>query len=486
MKMGKEIKQLRVAAGILSNYGYGMAIIAWMLADFVPRFFQGDSIAYLMTGEGFIPPDRSWAFGFASNFILRHTHGYSAFMLMQIGILACLIAATRVFFSDFGRSRIIYGVIGILLALDPLLEIYTRFIMSDLPAVAAFFVALLALFLLVRDCDRTRGLWLFASLVVASTLAAVFLRVAYALIIELAVLLVGIIMSGRLARPQWFALAIAALGPFMAVGSLAVANRIVFADRFQHELFVNKSSGVFLAGVFAPALQKSDFEKVGIPITTAEFLRLDLTNYEKRSAQVWGPWPDNLHQFIKDKLSIKNDYTTLVDQTASDLVWSTLRRNPIALAKVYVWSAFQYAEPSEWHSKVYDEMGLSWDLPADFVAFSNRYSILKIEPEITKIRSPLVRLYEAVSYFYPLQLLLGLAAAAYLMMQERNRPSVAVLTAGLLADLASAPLYSSYVIARYILGAIIISYLLIGLAIQSIMTRRGVFKVDDEGIIESL
>ena len=222
-------------------------------------------------------------------------------------------------------------------------------------------------------------------------------------------------------------------------------------------------------------MQKSDFEKVGIPITTAEFLRLDLTNYEKRSAQVWGPWPDNLHQFIKDKLSIKNDYTTLVDQTASGLVWSALRRSPIALAKVYVWSAFQYAEPSEWHSKVYDEMGLSWDLPADFVAFSNRYSILKIEPEITKIRSPLVRLYEAVSYFYPLQLLLGLAAAAYLMMQERNRPSVAVLTAGLLADLASAPLYSSYVIARYILGAIIISYLLIGLAMQSIMTSEGRF-----------
>jgi len=486
MKIREEIQKRRGAAGILSDYGFSMPIVAWMLADFVPRFFQGDSIAYLMTGEGGIPPDRSWAFGFASNFMLRHTHGYSAFMLMQIGILACLIAATRVFFSDFGRSRIIYGVIGILLALDPLLEIYTRFIMSDLPAVAAFFVALFALFLLVRDGGRTRRLWLFASLVVASTVAAVFLRVAYALIIELAVLLVGVIMNDRLARRQWFALAITALGPFMAVGSLAVANRIVFADRFQHELFVNKSSGVFLACVFAPALQKSDFEEVGIPITTSEFQRLDLTNYDKRSAQVWGPSPDNLHQFIKDKLSIKDDYTTLVDQTASNLVWSALRRSPIALAKVYVWSAFLYAEPSEWHSKVNEEMGLLRALPADFVAFSNRYSVLKIEPEITKISSPLMLLYEGVSYFYPLQLLLGLAAAAYLMIRERNRPSAVVLTAGLLADLTSAPLYSNYVIARYILGAIIISYLLIGLAIQNIMTRRGIFQVDDGGIIESL
>jgi hypothetical protein len=484
MKMGIEMEKLRGAAKILSSYGYGLAIVAWMLADFVPRFFQGDSIAYLMTGEGWIPPDRSWAFGFASNFMLRHTHGYNAFMLMQVGVLACLIAASRVFFSDFGRSRIIYGVIGVVLALDPLLEIYTRFLMSDFLAVAAFFAALFALFLLVRDDGRTMRLWLFASLVIASTIAAVFLRVAYALIIELAVLLVAMMMSDRLARRQWVALAITALGPFMAVGSLAMANRIVFADQFQHEPFVNKSSGIFLACVFAPALEKSDFEKVGIPITTSEFLRLDLTNYDKRSAQVWGPSPDNLHQFIKDKLGVKNDYTTLVDQTASGLVWSALRRSPIALAKVYVWSAFQYMEPSEWHSKVYEEMGLSKALPADFVAFSNRYSVLKIEPEITKIRSPLMRLYEALSYFYPLQLLLGLAAAAYLMLRERNRPSAVVLTAGLLADLASAPLYSNYVIARYILGAIIICYLLIGLAIQIIMTRRGIFQVDIGSIID--
>jgi hypothetical protein len=113
-------------------------------------------------------------------------------------------------------------------------------------------------------------------------------------------------------------------------------------------------------------------------------------------------------------------------------------------------------------------------LPPGFVAFSNRYSVLKIEPEITKIRSPLVRSYEAISYFYPLQLLLGLTAAAYLMIRQRHRPDVAVLTAGLLADLASAPLYSVYVIARYVIGAIIISYLLIGLAIQTSMSRSSV------------
>jgi hypothetical protein len=476
LKMGKnnEMGRLSEPPGILSSYGFCLVVITFMLVDFIPRFYQGDSISYLMTGvDGWIPPDRSWAFGFVVNFIFCHTNGYSAFMLMQIGILACLIAATQIFFSDFGRSRIVYGMIAVFLALDPLLEISTRFFMSDFPAVAAFLVILFTLFLLMREGDRTRSLWLYIFLAVAATVVAVFLRVAYALIIELTVLLVGTIAIYRLSRRQWFALAVVALAPFIAVGSLAVANRIVLADQFPNEWFVNKLSGVFLAGVFAPALQMSDFQKVGIPITTSEFQRLGLTSYEKRTDQVWGKSPDCLHQFIKDKLKIKQDYTRTVDETALGLVWSAFRRNPISLAKVYTRSAFQYVKPSEWHQSIKFEMGLWQALPSNFVAFANRYSVLKIEPEITEIRSPLVRLYEAVSYVYPLQLLLGLAAAAYLMIRESDRPSVVVLTAGLLADLGSVPFYCNSVIPRYILGAIIISYLLIGLAIQSFYNPEG-------------
>jgi hypothetical protein len=323
MQIGKKAARFGRAAGILGKYGFALVVVAWMLVDLVPRFYQGDSISYLATGEGWIPPDRSWAFGFVANFLLRHTHGYSAFILMQIGILACLIAMTRIFFSYSDRSTIAYGAIAILLALDPLVEIYTRFLMSDFLAVAAFLTALLALFLLVREGGATRSLWIFASLFIASTVAAVFIRVAYAPIIELTVLLVGIIMSDRLARRQWLALAVAALGPFMAVGSLAVANRLVLADRFPHELFVNKLSGVFLASVFAPALQASDFEKVGIPITTSEFLRLDLANYEKRLGQAWGHSPDDLQQFIR--ISSVSRTTTRWQSTGRRQAWSGAR-----------------------------------------------------------------------------------------------------------------------------------------------------------------
>jgi hypothetical protein len=38
---------------------------AGLLIDHMPRFYQGDSLSYLSTGEGWMPPDRSWAFGLA-------------------------------------------------------------------------------------------------------------------------------------------------------------------------------------------------------------------------------------------------------------------------------------------------------------------------------------------------------------------------------------------------------------------------------------
>jgi hypothetical protein len=472
MDKDKDIRRLSALPGILSIYSYCLVIVAFMFADFLPRFIQGDSISFLYSYEWWFPPDRSWAFGSLTNIMLRLTHGFSAFMLMQIGIFACLLAAMRIFFSDSGKSRVIYGVIVVLLALDPLLEFYTRSFMADFLANAVYLVVLLALFLVVRGGEHTRNLCLSTLLAITATVVAVFIRYNNALIIELTVLLVVIIGSYRLSKRQWFALAIVALGPFIAVGSLLVSNSIVFADKYPHELFLDRLDGVRLASVYAPALQMSDFQKVGIPITTSEFRRLDLTNYNKRNSHIHKNSPYCLNQFIKDKRKINQDYTRIVDETAKGLVWNAFRRNPISLAKVYAWNAFLYAEPSNWHRSVYWETGQWAPLPSEFVAFVNARSYLKIEPEITKIRSPLVRMLETFSYLYPLQLLLGLVATAYLMIRERANPSTAVLTAGLLAVLASTPLYSVAVIPRFLLGAIFISYLLIGIAIQDLMTHK--------------
>ena len=94
------------------------------------------------------------------------------------------------------------------------------------------------------------------------------------------------------------------------------------------------------------------------------------------------------------------------------------------------------------------------------MTFFNAYSVPKIVPAITQVKSPIIRVYEILSYLYPIQLALGLCAALILLLREPARPALSS-SAGFFADLATAPLYSNYMIPRYILAGIFISYLLI-------------------------
>ncbi|GAB0116277.1 hypothetical protein [Acidisoma sp. 7E03] len=440
--------------------------------DFVPRFFQGDSVSYLSTQIGqWVPPDRSWEFGLMVNFLLRHTHGLSAFIFIQIGVLIALVEGMRCLFAHRACGALGWVSAALMLAIDPLMELYARFYMSDFLAMGFFLFAIGGLILALRPGKTRTSIYGAASLILLGTLGAVFFRVAYALIILLSVVLSGLLLSRRLTRRDWGKLVLAGFVPVVAVLAVVGANRVMFAKEFPGQFFATKLSGVFLAGVFTPALHPEDFARAGIPVTAEEYAKLDLSNYQKRVVQVWGHDPSDLHQLIKDKLHISADYTAAVDRAASKLVASAFERDPLAFLKVYLVSALDYVRPDQWRRQVPGEMGLTRPLPDFFVAFVNRYAVLKVTPEITTVRSLLIRIYTAASYAYPFLLLLGLGAGFILLWTQGVTVGVVVPFAAFLADLASAPLYGNYLIARYVLAAIFLAYLLIGLGISDIVTR---------------
>lgn len=452
---------------------YVLPILILMIWDFVPRFFQGDSVSYLSTQIGkWVPPDRSWEFGLFVNFLLRHTHGLSAFMLLQIGALVVLVEGMRIL-CPRGRSGLVaWGLAGLLVALDPLIEIYTRFYMSDFLAMAFFLVAIGGIVLALRPDVRGVGAWLAAALILFGILGAVFFRVAYAPIGLLSAVFAAVLMVRRLTRRHGMVLALAAIMPILAVGAVAGANRLMFAHRFPNQVFVTKLSGVFLAGVFAPALTEADFHHAGIPITHPEFEKLDLSDYGKRVIQVWGHDHSDLQQLIRDNLHITGDYASAIDKAASRLVMSALKRDPLAFAKVYLVGLVDFAKPAEWQRQVPGEMGLTRTLPAYFITTVNRYSVLKITPDITTIRSALIRAYKAVAWLYPFQLLLGFLAGVFLLIRLGPKPEVAVPFAAFCADVASAPLYENYLIARYILVAIFLGYVLFATGLIALLALR--------------
>ena len=248
----------------LRTYAHCLIILALLLIDFVPRFYQGDSQTYVRTTWEALPPERSWMFGLIANFLLRYTHGYSSFILIQAIFVAAVVIGARRFFQEFVSWQAAYSLTAIALSLDPLLEVSIRFYMTDLLALACFIVCLLGMLAAIEP-DASRGsIMLGLSTYVLGAIAAVFLRVAFLPVLELTALFVSLHCWRRLCGSGWTKFALMVCTPVLAAGLLAGANSIIFAKQYPHEFFLTKLSGAGIAGVYAPALKIEDFASAGI------------------------------------------------------------------------------------------------------------------------------------------------------------------------------------------------------------------------------
>jgi hypothetical protein len=456
------------AGGLRLDYVLLAIVIVYYLLDSVPRFFQGDSISYLTTDydlKHWTPPDRSWMFGAMVNFLLRRTHGYEDYVFLQCGLLVAVLLIIRRTLSAEGRWPLAaIAAAGLLAAADPLVEIYARFVMSDFLATAGFFLGLCAVVALHRSGRPAT----YAALAVVAFVVAVLMRSSYALMIEATLALGLLLLRPRLSRRQIAAIVCVLAAAPAGIGLQIAANRAVFRTTFPHETFVMKNSGVFLAGVFAPALAPQDFAKVGAPVSQAEFDQLDLKNRALRNAQIWATAPRFEHQLLKNKLHRQEDYSAEVDRASKALVISAFERNPAGVISVYLQNAAEYLTPSLWRASAEPEMGLDRDLPDSFLDVSNAATARRLPANITRMRSILIKEYLALSGLYPIQIAFGLAAAVFLLIRERRSASCVFLACAAVITLAMAPLYSVYVIPRYILMTVLANYVLIPLALASL------------------
>ncbi len=443
-----------------------LAIAALLLAagslfDHVPRFFQGDSISYLSTDGSHIPPDRSWMFGFAVNGLLRATHGHFAYIALQLAVaFAVLLAWVGFFRSATGWRRVAYAALALGLCLDPLTQLYARFYMSDLLA-ALLFVGLLAMTARAVEAPGAAfRRWLPALALLVTFL--VFIRLAYAaiIVVTLGLVTVATLRRGRPALPVLGRLAVLAALPPLAVAGLVAANGVLFAKRFPGEVFANKMSGIMLLGSFAPALDGSDFAAGGVPLTQSQVDRLDLQHYDVRGHQIWGADEASAKFVIKRTLGIDDDYSPRLEQAASRIVGHALRRNPVGLLEVYAETLALHFRPSEWRKFLDLETGTLTPLPDHFVLAVNALASPPIWPAIVALPSPALRAFEAAASAYPVVLALGLVGALIHLVVRRPAWPGVFASAGFLAVLLTVPLYTVYVIPRYLIASVLLTAVL--------------------------
>jgi hypothetical protein len=129
------------------SLGYLLLVIlaikfVFYLLDPNPKFLLGDSQSYLYTAlTGWIPPDRSFTFGFILRALVVWPHSFTPMVLVQTalgGVSSWLVSLclVRYFRTQFWLA----GLAGILCAVEPLQLISERFALTE--AVSTFLFAI--------------------------------------------------------------------------------------------------------------------------------------------------------------------------------------------------------------------------------------------------------------------------------------------------------------------------------------------------------
>ncbi len=440
----------------------------FLVADSVPRFYQGDSIAYMTTGlNGWIPFDRSWAYGYGSRWLVVAGHSTLALVgaqaLLFLGALLLLCST----FPACRRGRRMAFVFVLAATIDPLNEAYARFWLSDTAAAAAAAAFLAFVALLAISLRRERPIWSVPCLALC-VLASVFVRVAYAPV-ELGTLLLCLAITSIARQDAWLfrhRLMALSLLPVVAVGLLAVANSKVSIADLRGTVFVNRASDLYTMGVFLPALRYKDFGRGGVSLTRAEFDRLQLGLYDGREAQIWGEGPQFIRSLMQQKLHIAHDYDAQFEQRCAAVLRSAILHHPQTLLVAYGRSLSLYFGPGEWELHRRGEMGFERVLPAWSASFLTTITGRAIRPDITAKPSLLPSMLIPVIGFYPILIGAGSIVSVLLLVRCRRLGAPQIVSAAMLSSLLVAPLFSHAVKPRYMLSTVALSELVLALALS--------------------
>ena len=305
---------------------------ALLIADPSPQIFLGDSDSYLYTAvTGWIPPDRSFLYGFLIRWI-SVTSG-SLFSLVLCQVLASSISAGLVgwmLWRFLGISKPFAAVATILCSLDPIQLMYERFVMAEPFSLLAALSAVSFLLLFV-DNGRQRYL-VFASLagVVAVALRISFLPAVVALSFSAPVIRFFVKDAGPPIGAQTrrnslvFSLALVTVCHFSLYTGYKLLNGRLSAAPPAYQY----ADGFSLLSAWCPVMTLSDLQAVGLSGTILK--GTVARTLESRRAHRW--LPDGISAALNHQYSDP----LKANAVAKKLAFHIFRRDPLGVAALGV------------------------------------------------------------------------------------------------------------------------------------------------------
>ncbi len=329
---------------------------AILSVDSTPRLFIGDSLSYLYTSlTGWIPPDRSFVYGFFLRIFAVWPHSLQILVWCQAvlsALSAWLVAVCLVRYLQ--TSLPVAAFCSLLCAFEPLQLLAERYVLTEVVTTLVF-----AIFVL----------FCFSYLTAGSLVALVLVQLCGVLLISLRISFLPTVVICSFALP-FFARPVS-LGPvtcrvrdlsrfhvsrghrslrslatLVALG-LLLSQALLFGYRHLYGHLITAplhghpaylySEGLFLISDFAPLLKPIDYPIPGQRSVLFRPSRVPLDPPENRDAQRW--YPDGICDRILRECH--GD-----EQAADDLARRTavhaLKRDPIAAIQLVMRTAFLY------------------------------------------------------------------------------------------------------------------------------------------------
>jgi hypothetical protein len=358
------------------------------------------------------------------------------------------------------RDRLIPFLLVVGVAcMDPLINTFVRFWMSDIAAAAFFLMFVAALYGPFDKTGPCSAKEVF--LLIAASTACIFIRISYVPAELLTVILLFFVKKGpMLGKPKAFFLSLSLI-PVVSVFLLGASNSALFKSRFNGEFFVNKLSGISALSIVLPATDIDNFRAVGVNLTSKEFNALHVEKIDGRDAHIWNEGPQYVRSLIQSKLHIDDMYSTELDLVFRKVAVNTVKSHPIKVAIAYFTNLSLYFEPSLWARRFPDQIGLTRALPGWVTVYLHWKTGTLLLADDTSHISPIIDLFRRCTSCYPYVLAIGFLLAFISLLNHRRGWTLVPPACAFFATMASIPLYSLGLTFRFVIAPVLLTYIML-------------------------
>lgn len=320
-------------------------LLLWL--DPTPKLFMGDSGSYIWTAlTGWIPPDRSYFYGYLVRWLAVWPHSFAPLLFAQAlasGVTAIVFAiiCSRLFEMPNSLSFLF----GLLCALDPCQLVWERYVMTETFSLLVYVWVLYWSLAYLRD----RRVWQLA-IVQGLSVVLIGFRMSYLVVVQVCTVLLPVIAFAWCALPVFRDQSKAATSRRELLGTgfehlvISVALMFTIHGAYKHvngllskrEPAYLYDTGAHLVAVWAPALRPSDATDPRFRDLIANGNQFNIGSLRLRDAQQFG---DN---FLIDRWRKIEKKFKIRDRVARETAINAMRRHPLDIVGLTLKTYMQF------------------------------------------------------------------------------------------------------------------------------------------------